>query len=52
VEFYRRSKSRQKAIIDAGNAINTFIATLPFVDDDKKRKFRFRTAPKTQSTAE
>ena len=38
------SKSREKATIDAGNAINAFIATSHFIDDDKNANSAFAPA--------
>ena len=54
-ELDRLSKARQRPTIDAGSAINAFIATSPFIDDDQKQKFRTLatpTTPKTRSAVE
>ncbi len=46
-ELDRLSKARQGSTIDAGSAINAFIATSAYIDDDQKQKFRTLTAPNT-----
>ena len=51
-ELDRLTAARKQATIDAGNAINAFIATSPFIDDDQKQTFRALTAPKMQAAAE
>lgn len=51
-EIDRLAGARQKATIDAGNAIDAFLATSLFIDDVQKRKFRALTAPKMPSAAE
>jgi len=51
-ELDRLSQARQNAGIDAGEAVNAFIATSPFIDDDQKQRFRVLTTPDIQSAAE
>lgn len=50
-ELDRLAEARRRPTDDAGSAIDAFLATSSFVDDDQKQKFRRLTTAKMPSAA-
>ncbi len=51
-EVDRLFEARHGSTSDAGRAIETFIATSPFIDADRKQEFRALPMPQMPSAAE